>query len=105
MTITTVPLKEPGPIITSSESDQLRCGYVVLEPGRDIGKHTTENGEEVLVILEGTAEIIVGSRTNGRVVHAPSAVLIPAHTVHNVLNRSRGVLKYVYIVLTRPWSV
>ncbi len=101
MRITTVPLKEPGPIITSSESDQLRSGYVVLEPGRDVGEHTTENGEEVLVILEGTAEIIVGSRTTGKTVHSPSAVLIPAHTVHNVLNRSRMDLKYVYIIQSR----
>jgi len=68
-----------------------------LEPGKEIGEHTTEGGEELIVMVGGKAEVI----SEGRVerVEAPCVVLVPAHTVHNVTNRSERLLRYVYVVV------
>jgi len=69
-----------------------------LRPGKEVGEHTTEGGEELIVMVEGKAEIISGG--HAETVEAPCVVLIPAHTVHNVRNGSESLLKYVYVVVT-----
>lgn len=69
-----------------------------MEPGKEAGEHTTEGGEELIVMVEGKAEIISGGRAE--TVEAPCVVLVPAHTVHNVKNTSKTLLKYVYVVVT-----
>jgi quercetin dioxygenase-like cupin family protein len=90
-------LEKPGTLVSRSDSHQLRSGYVVLEPGKEVGEHKTEGGEELIVILDGEAEVI--SDGHPEAVEAPCVVLIPAHTVHNVKNRSETFLKYVYVVV------
>lgn len=90
-------LERPGTLVSASDSHQLHSGYVVLEPGKEVGEHTTEGGEELIVMVEGKAEIVSDGRTE--TVEAPCVVLIPAHTVHNVKNRSETSLKYVYTVV------
>ena len=70
----------------------------MLEPGGEVGEHTTETGQELIVILEGTATVIAGGERGEAT--APSEVLIPINTVHNVKNESSKLLKYVYIVST-----
>ncbi len=50
----------------------------------------------MIVMVEGRAEVISDGHAEG--VEAPCIVLIPAHTVHNVRNRSETLLKYVYVV-------
>jgi len=89
-------LEKPGTLVSRSDSHQLHSGYVVLEPGKEVGEHETEGGEELIVMVEGKAEIVSNGHTT--IVEAPCAVLIPAHTVHNVKNRSKTLLKYVYVV-------
>ena len=90
-------LEKPGTLISRSDSHQLHSGYVVLEPGKEVGEHSTESGEELIVMVDGRAEVIPDGHTE--MVEAPCVVLIPAHTVHNVKNRSKTLLKYVYIVV------
>jgi quercetin dioxygenase-like cupin family protein len=70
---------------------------VVLEPGEEVGEHKTEGGEELIVMVDGKAEVI--SDGHSETVEAPCVVLIPAHTIHNVKNGSETLLKYVYVVL------
>jgi quercetin dioxygenase-like cupin family protein len=62
-----------------------------------VGEHTTEGGEELIVVIDGRAEITSDGRT--QVVEAPCVVLIPAHTIHNVRNKSEALLRYVYVVV------
>lgn len=88
-------LKEAGPLVSSSESKQIRSGFVVLEKEKEMGKHETGGGEELIVFLEGTAELSSGGET--KTVHAPSSALIPAHTRHGIKNKSEVPLKYVYV--------
>ena len=61
-----------------------------------MGEHSTQDGEEVIVLMEGTAEVTAGGKTE--TVRAPALVLIPANTSHNVKNQSERSLKYVYVV-------
>ena len=90
-------LEKPGTLVSRSNSNQLRSGYVVLEPGKEVGEHKTEDGEELIVMVDGEAEVI--SDGLAEAVEAPCVVLIPAHTVHNVKNRSEALLKCVYVVV------
>ena len=90
-------LEKPGALVSPPDSHQLHSGYVILEPGKEVGEHTTEGGEELIVMVEGRAEIISDGRAE--TVEAPCVVLVPAHTVHNVKNRSESLLKYVYTVV------
>lgn len=77
-------------------SEKLKSGCVVLAPGQEVGEHVTENREELLIILEGTATVNCEAETE--TVYAPSFVYIPKNKKHNVINNSVLPLKYVYIV-------
>lgn len=50
-------LEKPGMLVSRYDSHQLHSGYVVLEPGKDVGEHTTEGREELIVMVEGKAEV------------------------------------------------
>lgn len=92
-------LEKPETIISRSQSSQLHSGYVVLESGEEVGEHATEDGEELIVVVEGKGEAI--SEGHAETVEAPCVVLVPAHTFHNVRNTSKGLLKYVYALSLR----
>jgi len=96
MTILVRRLNETGTIVSRPDSNQIHSGYVMLQPGEEVGEHSTESGEEVIVIFDGKAEVIAGEQVE--VVEAPSVVLVRAHTVHDVRNASVTPLKYVYVV-------
>jgi quercetin dioxygenase-like cupin family protein len=79
------------------ESINMRSGLVVLAPGKSVGKHSTEQNEELLVVLEGQGEMTFrdGSKL---LVKAQSALYCPPETEHNVTNTGIGPLRYVYVV-------
>jgi quercetin dioxygenase-like cupin family protein len=89
-------LEKSGVLVSRSDSHQLRSGYVILEPRKEVGEHRTRGGEELIVMVEGKAEVISDGHTE--IVEAPCVVLIPANTVHNVKNGSETLLRYVYVV-------
>jgi mannose-6-phosphate isomerase-like protein (cupin superfamily) len=79
------------------ESVTMRSGLVVLAPNKSVGKHSTGQYEELLVVLEGQGEMSFkdGSKLPVRANHA---LYCPPETEHNVTNTGRSVLRYVYIV-------
>jgi len=79
------------------ESVTMKSGLVVLEPGKSVGKHTTGQHEEVLVVLEGKGEM---SFNDASKLHMKPnyALYCPPETEHNVTNTGRSVLRYVYVV-------
>ncbi len=91
-------IKETGALVSSRESRQVASGYVTLDPGSEVGEHQTGTGEELIVLLDGTAEVSVDGR--GHIVSSPSVVLVPAHTRHNVKNQGTTPLRYVYVYVT-----
>jgi quercetin dioxygenase-like cupin family protein len=95
MAILVKKLTEAGSLVSGSESRQIRSGLVVLQEGEEMGEHETGGGEELIVFLDGTAEIFSAGET--RKVRAPATALIPAHTRHGIKNMSDVPLKYVYV--------
>jgi mannose-6-phosphate isomerase-like protein (cupin superfamily) len=97
-----IPLASSGKDITPvlsgpPESIKMKSGLVVLAPGRSVGKHSTEQNEELLVVFEGQGEMTFkdGSKLP---VKANFAVYCPPETEHNVTNTGPSVLRYLYIV-------
>ena len=79
------------------ESVTMKSGLVVLAPNKSVGKHSTGQHEELLVVLEGQGEMsFKDGSTLG--VKANHALYCPPETEHNVTNTGRNVLRYVYVV-------
>ncbi len=74
----------------------LRSGLVTLKPGETIGTHITENKEEVILILEGTARVLYG-KNHSLVARRQSFIYIPPNTRHDVKNIGKGILRYIYL--------
>ena len=83
------------------ETVAMRSGYVVLEPGHSVGKHSTAHHEEVLVVLEGEGEMLFHDGTKLEL-KGRTALYCPPETEHDVRNSGRTNLRYVYIVANVP---
>ena len=75
----------------------MRFGSVVLLPSKDVGKHSTGNNEEALVVLAGSGEMRMSS---GVILKLKPYVVAycPPETEHNVVNTGSDPLRYVYVV-------
>jgi mannose-6-phosphate isomerase-like protein (cupin superfamily) len=102
---------ENTPLVRPPESERIKSGRVLLAPGEAVGAHTTHDREEVLVVLSGTATLIIygicGKNDEGgedpagearAVVPAGSLQFIPRDTRHDVRNETAEPLEYVYVV-------
>ena len=79
------------------ETVTMHSGLVTLAPGKSVGKHSTKDNEEMLVILEGKGEYrIEGGPT--LTAQAGEALYCPPNREHDMVNVGTGVLCYVYIV-------
>jgi mannose-6-phosphate isomerase-like protein (cupin superfamily) len=79
------------------ETVTMRSGYMVLAPSKSVGRHSTRNNEEAIVVLSGTGEMkIIG----GSILHLqPYCVAYcPPNTEHDVTNTGTDTLRYVYII-------
>ncbi len=79
------------------ESVTMRSGAVTLQPGKSVGKHTTENFEELLIILEGSGAFILNE---GRQLEMKvnTVLYCPPFTEHDVINTGSVPLRYIYVV-------
>jgi mannose-6-phosphate isomerase-like protein (cupin superfamily) len=79
------------------ESVTMRSGAVTLPPGKSVGKHTTENNEELLVILDGsgTFKLNDGRQLDMTTNHV---LYCPPFTEHDVKNTGAAPLRYIYVV-------
>jgi quercetin dioxygenase-like cupin family protein len=85
------------PLLTEENARRMRAGMVTLAPGEDCGRHSTEDHEELLIILEGRGEAeLEGYDTLA--LAAGRVAYIPPGTFHNVRQRGDGPLRYVYVV-------
>jgi quercetin dioxygenase-like cupin family protein len=64
--------------------------YFELEPGHRLGRHV-DSAEEVLVILAGTAEAVVGEERAAA--DAGALVVVPAMVPHEVINTGDETLR------------
>lgn len=79
------------------ETVTMKSGYVVLDPGHTVGKHSTENHEEILIVLEGEGQMLFHDGSTLEL-KAHSALYCPPQTEHDVKNTGSAKLRYVYIV-------
>jgi len=85
------------PLLTEGVAHRMRAGMVTLGPGEDCGRHSTEDHEELLVILEGRGEAELEGY-GALELAAGNVAYIPPGTFHNVHQRGDGELRYVYVV-------
>ena len=76
------------------ETITMRSGSVVLLPSKDVGKHSTGNNEEALVVLAGSGEMRMSS---GVILKLKPYVVAycPPETEHNVVNTGSDPLRPV----------
>lgn len=79
------------------ESVTMRSGYVVLQPSQSVGRHSTEIFEEMIIVLEGEGELLLG---DGSVLglRPHMVAYCPPGTEHDVRNNGDSPLRYIYIV-------
>jgi mannose-6-phosphate isomerase-like protein (cupin superfamily) len=90
--------KDVSPVLSGPpETVTMKSGFVVLAPGKSVGKHSTAQNEELLVVLAGQGEMTFkdGSKLP---VQANTALYCPPETEHNVTNTGTEPLRYVYVV-------
>ncbi len=75
----------------------MRSGFVRLDPGQDVGLHSTNQNEEMLVILEGQGEVELEGHTRLQI-SGGQVAYVPPLTKHNVHNTGSVPLKYIFIV-------
>ncbi len=84
-------------IVKPSQAINMRSGMVRLEPGHDVGQHSTKENEEMLVILEGQGTVELESFGHMKIA-AGQIAYVPPRTRHNVFNTGQDPLKYIFIV-------
>jgi len=84
-------------ILDEGGSCYLHSGRVLLQPGKDCGKHTTGHHEELIIVLNGEGELEVTGIGRTRI-KAGMVAYNPPQTEHNVFNTGREPLAYVYVV-------
>jgi quercetin dioxygenase-like cupin family protein len=79
------------------ETFSLRSGAVALQPGKTVGKHSTETYEELLVVLEGEGALLLpeGQELPLKV---GTVAYCPPDTEHDVKNTGSTALRYIYVV-------
>jgi quercetin dioxygenase-like cupin family protein len=78
--------------VNGSSSSQVIC--VALEPGKSGGRHA-HSAEEILIVLEGTAELTVGDERER--LSAGGIAVIPAKSIHEPVNVGRETLRFLAI--------
>ena len=79
------------------ETVTMESGLVVLAPTKSVGKHSTKNYEEALIVLAGSGEMRI---TGGPTLKLKQNVVAycPPSTEHDVVNTGSGPLRYLYLV-------
>lgn len=93
-------IKEVGRLIAPPDSIRLKSGYVELKPRQSIGEHVTKAKEEIIIILQGEATVIVEDKASS--VKKGHLVYISPNKKHNIRNDSSKNLKYIYITSSIP---
>ncbi len=84
-------------ILGTAESNSFRSGLVTLMPGKDVGWHSTEEYEELLIVLEGNGKLLFKGFENIDISSGEIAYN-PARTQHNVVNTGHQPMRYIYVV-------
>jgi quercetin dioxygenase-like cupin family protein len=85
-------LRYAFPLSSAEGTASTTIVYFELDPGKRVSRHT-DSAEEVLLVLEGTAEATVSSER--ATLGAGGMAVLPARVPHEVRNTGQGVLRAV----------
>ena len=74
----------------------MHSGLVTLEPGKSVGKHSTENCEEMIIVIDGEGEMLFSNLVTLKMDEG-FILYCPPNTEHNVKNTGEKSLKYIYV--------
>jgi quercetin dioxygenase-like cupin family protein len=86
----TMRLKVNFPFFLGTGTKSTAVVYFEIEPGHRLGTHT-DSGEEILLVLEGTAEVSLGDE-QGRL-SAGEMALVPAMAPHGLRNAGEDTVR------------
>ena len=84
-------------VLRHPDSRKLRSGFVALEVGGEGHSHSTEEYEEMLVVLSGSGELVTEKYGNFPLT-LHSIAYVPPQTIHLVRNTGTEPMQYLYIV-------
>ena len=79
------------------ENECMRSGLVVLSPKDSVGRHNTDDFEELIIILDGEGTVLITGQ-DAIEVQPGDVVYCPPNTEHDVINASTHPLGYIYVV-------
>jgi len=82
--------KATFPMLGVHGTKDIATVYFEIDPGDNLGQHT-DSAEELLLILEGEAEIIIGDQRGQAGAH--SLALVPKMVPHDLINTGSEKLK------------
>ena len=90
--------RRPGRLVPK-RSRGLRAGSVALKPGAVMPWHSTNDREELIVVLAGRIQLDAERlrRRLRTVLQAGQCALLPSRTRHAVVNRSTRTARYLYV--------
>ena len=91
-------LMETQIVVKPPFSRIMKSGRVLLMPDEDVGEHTSDKREELIIILNGDAAIIADGETIQ--ISEGETYFIKEGVKHNVKNISDEPLEYIYVVST-----
>ena len=74
----------------------IKSGRVRLSPNEEVGEHTTEKREEILIIMKGVATLSIDGKSEE--LKEGETYYVEEGKKHNVMNKHAGELEYIYIV-------
>ena len=89
----------PGRLILAPKKG-LRARSVRLLPGARIDWHSTQDREELLLVIQGEVDLSVGramGKTQNRHLKQGQGIFLPKTTRHCVMNHSRRASQHVYV--------
>lgn len=80
-------------------TDRLQVVLMCLQPGEDIGEETHDDTDQVLVVVKGEGHAFVAGQRHA--IEKGSMVVVPAGTVHNLVNDAGESLR-LYTIYVPP---
>jgi mannose-6-phosphate isomerase-like protein (cupin superfamily) len=82
------------------QTNGMRAGRVLLQPGKSVGQHSTKKQEELLVFLSGQGNMLIGEvgKTQSFPVCKGKVSYIPPQTLHDIQNSGTEPLVYIFCV-------
>ena len=77
-------------------SHGIKAGHVALKPGEQIGEHSTDGKEEVIIILKGRGVAIIGKK-NILNIDKDVVLYIRPDINHDIKNTGSESLEYIFI--------